>query len=517
MARTPRGKHGGNHSAPLQNTPGSYGQTPSSGASNNPYSRANAHYSAKTGGRTVTPVVPAGSDASAYSRANVNYSSKKRGMSRGKKIAVGIVCVLLVCLVGAGVAGAWYLGKIDETLSGGLSEEQRNAIAEVTDPNANFDKPFYMLLIGSDARADDPSGGQRSDTNILVYVDPVENIVSMVSIPRDTMIEINGNMEKFNAAYSYRGAASTIMEANELCGVKISHYAEVNFEKLVQLIDAVGGVEVDVPELIDDPDAGDVVIEEGLQTLDGEAALTFARSRAYADGDFTRTSNQRLLVEALINKVLQTPVNELPGVIQSAAECVTTDLTATEIIDLAMRFQDGGLTMYSAMVPSTTAMVGGVSYVLTYQPLLDEMMELIEAGKDPSTVEAIGTQEDIREEQQELMGTSGSTVYYDDPTVYADSYGSSYDYSGYVTGPSGNGTGGYDGSYGGNGYAGESGMADPYGGNTGYGYDQGYAGDATGGGNGYDPSADAGYGAGAGTGADTGAEAYPQADGTGSY
>ena len=121
--------------------------------------------------------------------------------------------------------------------------------------------------------------------------------------------------------------------------MKISHYAEVNFEKIVQLIDAVGGIEVDVPELIDDPDAGDVVIEEGLQTLDGEAALTFARSRSYADGDFTRTSNQRLLVEALINKVLQTPVNELPGVIQSAAECVTTDLTATEIIDLAMRFR----------------------------------------------------------------------------------------------------------------------------------------------------------------------------------
>lgn len=511
MARTPRGKHGGNHSAPLQNTPGSYGQTPSSGASNNPYSRANAHYSAKTGGRTVTPVVPAGSDASAYSRANVNYSTKKRGMSRGKKIAVGIVCVLLVCLVGAGVAGAWYLGKIDETLSGGLSEEQRNAIAEVTDPNANFDKPFYMLLIGSDARADDPSGGQRSDTNILVYVDPVENIVSMVSIPRDTMIEINGNMEKFNAAYSYRGAASTIMEANELCGVKISHYAEVNFEKLVQLIDAVGGVEVDVPELIDDPDAGDVVIEEGLQTLDGEAALTFARSRAYADGDFTRTSNQRLLVEALINKVLQTPVNELPGVIQSAAECVTTDLTATEIIDLAMRFQDGGLTMYSAMVPSTTAMVGGVSYVLTYQPLLDEMMELIEAGKDPSTVEAIGTQEDIREEQQELMGTSGGTVYYDDPTTFADSTDMPYDYSSYAAGPSSEST---NGSYSGNGYAEEPGAAGPNGGAS---YDQGYAGDATGGGNGYDPSADAGYGAGAGTGADTGVEAYPQADGTGSY
>ncbi len=482
MARSSQKGTGGKHAAPNQ---GNQPYTPST----NPYSRNNAHYRAGAGAHNQAQHGgvnhPVGVGANQYSRATADYSKKKRGLSRGKKIAVGIVCVLLVALVGVGVAAAWFLGGVDKTLQGNLTDEQRNAVSQVTQPNANFDKPFYMLLIGSDARADDASMGQRSDTNILVYVDPVQNIVSMVSIPRDTMIEINGNTEKFNAAYAYNGPASTITEANELCGIKISHYAEVNFENLVDLIDAVGGVEVDVPERINDPDAGNIVIEEGPQTLDGEAALVFARSRAYADGDFTRASNQRLLVEALINKVLSISPTELPGVIQKAAECVTTDFSSTEIIDLALRFQDGDITMYSSMVPSTTAMVGGVSYVLTYQTQLDELMAVVEAGQDPSTVNMVGTQSDIREEQLELM--SGSSVTYEGGTIggygavsdgYSDSGYSDYGSSAYGSsagGSSGYSDYGYDDDYsGGSGYS--SGYSDGSGS-----YDSGYSDEGSGG------------------------------------
>lgn len=357
----------------------------------NPYSRTNVDYKNGRRRQNVQQVptgnfIPAGQTQ--YSRGSANYSTSKKRMSRGKRIALIAVSVLLIMVLGAGAAMAWYVNSINQTLNN-VPSEQAQAIAEVTDPVKNFNEPFYMLLIGSDARMDDESMGARSDTNILTYVDPVNNKVTMVSIPRDTMIEIEGNTEKFNAAYNYNGAASTIKEANELCGVKISHYAEVNFEELVQLIDAVGGVEVDVPEMIDDPDAGNVVIQEGLQTLNGEQALTFARSRAYADGDFTRTSNQRLLVEALINKMLSLPVTELPGVIEKAAKCVTTDLSVTDIISLASQFQDAedGVEIYSAMVPSTTAMIGGVSYVLTDEVLLEEMMKMVEAGEDPSTLD----------------------------------------------------------------------------------------------------------------------------------
>lgn len=461
-----KSRHGahGRHAGNPKNSPQGQGSAAQNG---NPYSRTNADY---TNGRRRQNAqqpqqgnfIPAGQTP--YSRGSANYSSSKKRMSRGKKIALIVVCVILVMVLGAGAALAWYVNGINQTLKN-VPSEQAQAIAEVTDPVKNFNEPFYMLLIGSDARVGDESMGARSDTNILTYVDPVENKVTMVSIPRDTMIEIDGNTEKFNAAYGYNGAASTIKEANELCGVKISHYAEVNFEELVSLIDAVGGVEVDVPEMIDDPDAGNVVIQEGLQTLNGEQALTFARSRAYADGDFTRTSNQRLLVEALINKMLSLPVTELPGVIDKAAQCVTTDLSVTDIVSLASQFQDAtdGVEIYSAMVPSTTAMIDGVSYVLTDDELLKKMMEMVEAGEDPATLDTstLGQGVDwskygLNESYANSIDNSGSATATgpDDSSAYYEGGGTyqgpayAYSDSGYVE-PSYGGGGGYDPSYGG--------------------------------------------------------------------
>lgn len=98
--------------------------------------------------------------------------------------------------------------------------------------------------------------------------------------------------------------------------------------------------------------------------MDGETALVFARSRAYADGDFTRTANQRKLIAALAEKILSMPLAKLPGIVQTAAGSITTDMSVTDLYSLATQFQDGGeLTMTSCMVPSITGMYKSASYV----------------------------------------------------------------------------------------------------------------------------------------------------------
>ncbi len=335
-----------------------------------------------------------------YSRNNPQYSRKaNKGMSTGKKVAIGVLCAVLVAVLGGGAAFALYINSINTELSGNKSTEEKAAIQDVLAPKKSFNEPFYMMLIGSDRRDGDESAGARSDTNIVVRVDPTKNLATMVSIPRDTKIDIDGyGTNKFNAAYNYGGASATIREAKQLTGAEIAHYAEVNFEEMVQLVDAVGGVDVEVTERIDDPDADNttdnpdnprIIIEEGVQHLNGEAALVFARSRAYADGDFTRTANQRKLISALVEKVLALPVTQLPGVIQAAAKCVTTDLSVTDIIALAQQFQNNGdLTIYSAMVPSTTGYIGEISYVFADEASLAEMMKVVEAGGDPSGITA---------------------------------------------------------------------------------------------------------------------------------
>ena len=219
--------------------------------------------------------------ASQYSRSNPQYSAQRsRKSSKGKKIALGVCCALIVALIGCGTAFAvWYNNVNSQLNTGGKTSEELESINEQL-VNSSFNEPFYMMLIGSDKREGDDEGGARSDTNIVVRVDPTSNQATLVSIPRDTMIDIDGyGTNKFNAAYNYGGAAATIREATQLTGVSISHYAEVNFEELVSLVDAVGGVDVMVDERIDDTDADNttdhpenprIIIEAGEQHLNGE-------------------------------------------------------------------------------------------------------------------------------------------------------------------------------------------------------------------------------------------------------
>ncbi|MDR0515277.1 MAG: LCP family protein [Coriobacteriaceae bacterium] len=350
------------------------------------------------------PNVPAGSTgfagaagASQYSRDSTHYSHAARKKS-GRKTKIAIVVLSTFLVLAVGVVAAWglvylpYMESVNKALHSttNKTEEEIEAIEKKLAPVRNYKDPFYMMLIGSDAREDEEEMGHRSDTNILVRIDPMNCVVTMISIPRDTKIYLDGyGTVKFNAAYNYGGAASTIEEAGQLCGVPIAHYAEINFDQLIRLIDTVGGVEVDVPEYINDPDAGNIIIKPGLQTLDGEAALVFARSRAYADGDFTRTSNQRLLIEALVKKILAQPLQNLPGVVLQAAACVTVDqgLTAEGILDLAVQFKDiGKLTIYSVLLPAELAPApeGEPSYVIADMDVIEEMMQLVEAGQDPN-------------------------------------------------------------------------------------------------------------------------------------
>lgn len=369
-------------------------------------SRAHGGSAAHDGSQSLpqgaySAVKPAGaqrsnpSSTSQYSRSNPNYQKKNRKGSRGKKIAIAVVLAVLVVFVGAGTAAALWVNSVNDTLTKGQkSATELDEINDVLVKTTSFDEPFCMMLIGSDARADDESMGARSDTNIVVRVDPTTNSATLISIPRDTMINIDGyGYCKFNAAYSYGGAALAIKEANELLGVNISHYAEVDFDSLIGLVDTVGGVDVTVDQRINDPDADGsvigqkkIIIEAGEQHMDGETALVFARSRAYVDGDFTRTANQRKLIAALAEKILSMPLAKLPGIVQTAAGSITTDMSVTDLYSLATQFQDGELTMTSCMVPSITGMYKSASYVFCDENALATMMQTIEAGGDASEI-----------------------------------------------------------------------------------------------------------------------------------
>ncbi|MGI6590056.1 MAG: LCP family protein [Eggerthellaceae bacterium] len=338
----------------------------------------------------ATVPIPAVANAQSSYKAGASADDqplRKNGkpkMKRKKKIALIVILVVALLLAAFAVAATLYLNNLNSILRGGDSEEQ-SQIADSLAPSVG-DEPFYMLLIGCDDR--EGVSGARADTTILARIDPGNCKVTLLSIPRDTAINIEGHgVQKFNAAYAFDGTSGTIDAASKLCGVKISHYAEIHFEDLIDLIDYMGGVEVDVPMDIDDADAGGS-LKAGKQTLNGEEAMIFARSRSYATGDFQRTTNQRLLIEACLKKLMSMSATDLPGVITKMAKCVTTDYDVSSLIALAGKFKDTDkLTVYSALLPSNTVEGSdGGSYVEVDTETLTKMMKVIDSGGDPSTV-----------------------------------------------------------------------------------------------------------------------------------
>lgn len=314
---------------------------------------------------------------------NVRRVRKKKKSRKGLKIALAILGALIVLIAGAALALVLWTNSLSSSMS--MSDEDKDALDKVL-LQTSENEPFYVLLLGSDAREGDTAS--RSDTIILTRVDPKTYTVTMVSIPRDTKVEIPGHgTQKINAAYAFGGAAGAVDAVSDFAGVEISHYAEIHFEELERLVDELGGVWVDVPVSNNQTGASNSgkSISAGEQLMDGETALAFARERyGYTAGDFQRAENQRILVTAILKQVLAQSPTEMPGTIQQLAKCVTTDYSIVDLIDLAQKFQGQKVTFYSCGVPSTTKTINGVSYVLTTEPDWSEMMERVDAGEDPN-------------------------------------------------------------------------------------------------------------------------------------
>jgi len=209
------------------------------------------------------------------------------------------------------------------------------------------DGTYTILLVGSDAYDDDNRG--RSDTTILVQVDRGGKTIRMASFLRDLYVKIPGKgSNRLNASYIWGGEELLRKTLETNFGVTADAYVEVNFERLVQVIDAIGGVEVEVsPEerrqvnsilrfynqKIGDDEEDQLLEESGLVNLTGKQALCFSRIRKI-DGDFQRTGRQRKVLEAAFHKVTQLSMAEISLLILQNITAVKTDLTVADAVDL---------------------------------------------------------------------------------------------------------------------------------------------------------------------------------------
>lgn len=210
--------------------------------------------------------------------------------------------------------------------------------------NNNFSdvKPMSFLILGTDARVDDPSMGARSDVMMVVTVTP-NNIngnleTNIISVPRDTIIQntCSGEYGKANSMYSY-GYTTSIEEADkctvdsieQFLNIPIDYYFDTSFDGFINLIDAIGGVDVDVPYAMQEQDSkgnqGAIVLEQGMQTLDGESALAYVRQR-HESSDYERNLRQQEVIMAIVKKIMNNPTDYLNEFLNVYKEDVHTNL-----------------------------------------------------------------------------------------------------------------------------------------------------------------------------------------------
>jgi LCP family protein required for cell wall assembly len=231
-------------------------------------------------------------------------SSRKARQRRAFLVASGCVSALVLFVSGAGWALTGYVNHMVARVNAGTTP-------------AAAGSPLNILVAGVDSRAGLTArqdavlhvgrveGTENSDTLMLVHVSPAHDRVTVVSLPRDSWVNVPGHgMNKINAAYGLGGPKLMVQTVEQATGLTVNDYVEINFLAFVKVIDALGGVNVCLPEPLDDPSSG-VHLSAGFHHLNGVAALEYARDRhSFPLEDLTRIQDQQSLISTALSKII---------------------------------------------------------------------------------------------------------------------------------------------------------------------------------------------------------------------
>lgn len=265
-------------------------------------------------------------------------ATKPKGRKRKRPFLVALVATL-----GSLLGIAAVIAVVASVFIGGLARSYDAGRDVIEDPFPTGSRPApsdgsqNILLIGSDSRSDgNPDGdhreldiGGRSDTLMLAHVPADRKAVHLMSIMRDSWVDVPGHGKaKINAAYSWGGVPLTVQTVEQLLDVRIDHVAEIDFRGFTGMTDALGGVTVHSARAFT---AQGHSYTAGANRLDGDAALAFVRERhSFADADFTRVRNQQAFMRGILEGVMSTGTITNPGRIQDFVTATSGYLSVDE-------------------------------------------------------------------------------------------------------------------------------------------------------------------------------------------
>lgn len=262
-------------------------------------------------------------------------------------------------------------------------------------PSKKFDDMITILAVGADKRPNDVG---RSDTILLAFLDTKNKKVQVLSVPRDTYVTIprSGERTKINHSYAYGGIPLLEETLESYMDIAIDYYVAVDFNGFVELVDAIGGVELEVEKRMYTP-WENIDLQPGLQTLNGKDALGYVRYRGDKLGDIGRIGRQQHFLKELAEELMSlSSVWKIPKFVDIFTENVDTNLTAGEILSLYNTFKDIDLsTLNLQMLPGAGEYINGISYWIGNREEMDKLLDIM-TGKvvpEPEVAESDNNQQ----------------------------------------------------------------------------------------------------------------------------
>ena len=293
------------------------------------------------------------------------------------------------------------------------TQDLGHEIASSLLPGFPTGRPFFVAVIGSDARPGvcEPVERCLADSIHLIGINPKKRAAGIIGVPRDSYVEVPGQgSHKINDALFLGGPELVVDTLEQLADVEVSHSFLTSFEGFRHMIEEVGGLEVEIPYAMSDSASG-ASLEAGVQRLDGQTALAFARNRkSTPNGDFSRTENQGLMILAALSQlrkeVRKDPARLFTWLI-AGARYIQTELTLADLFELAL----GALAIdpknvVNVALPGGISTAGGASIVTlggeadaVFADLADdgmlESLEPVEPTEEPTTEPTAETDEEV--------------------------------------------------------------------------------------------------------------------------
>lgn len=330
--------------------------------------------------------------------------SEEKGKKKSGKVKKVVLIILLVLVILLGVAsgiGVWYVGDKFGKLNYIDIDEKEIEVNSGIEEKLNGYRT--IAIFGVDSRDNELVKGTRSDCIILATIDEKTKEVKLTSVYRDTYLEITGrSLDKVTHAYAYGGAALSMSTLNTNLDLNIKEFVTVNFESVVDIVNAVGGVNIDITSselkyingYIDEINKvtnnnASHITKTGSQTLNGVQALAYGRIRYTAGGDYKRTERMRDVMMAVVNKAKKMSVTKLNSLADTLLPKVYTNMNAGEIIGLIPQLASYKITDSTGWPYNTKgATINGVWYgpPITLESNVKELHEKVygQTGYEPS-------------------------------------------------------------------------------------------------------------------------------------